>query len=1000
MKRIANKLHKQFAHPTPEKLIKLIRGAGNENVALEDEIKSISRKCEVCQRFRRTPSRPVVSLPLANKFNEVIAMDLKSFGNIYFLVIVDLFTRFCSAVAISNKMSGTVIKGVFKAWITSFGAPQKIMSDNGREFNSEEFQTFAEAFNIKLLNTAAESPWSNGVCEKMNGVLGRSVNKIMEDAGCDVETALAWAVSARNALSNFSGFSPNHLVFGYNPSVPNNFQNMPPALEEVDKSEVVRRNLNALHAARKDFVKIESDERIKRALRSNVRATNLGSIKEGDEVYYKRNGDERWHGPAVVTGVDGKQLMVRHGGNYHRVHICRLSKIESLSEEIVDGVAVDRMVRDKVGVSDEDARDKSISECAEEIGIEDESDDDETVVTAIESRDVESRDVESSVTESRDAGASELGAAESDVQGAISPQAGTHDSGPVDNSAQASGGGVQLLRSWKKGERFHGKDMESGEIITGKIVSRAGKSSSIHRNCYNIIRDNGWTGWYDLGQLSDLKEIPESLEMIILYNTDDVFNAKEKEIENWRKNGVYEEIEYTGQQLISTRWVVTEKQKEGKTVTKARLVARGFEEDTVSLRKDSPTCSRESVRILISVATAKKWTCNAVDVQAAYLQGNAINRDVFIKPPVEYDNGTVWKLKKTVYGLCDAARAWYLRVRDELISLKVVMCSLDNTLFMWFYDGHLEGIICIYVDDFLWAGTERFKRLVIAKLHENFLIGSSESAAFKYVGLNISSIQDGVLVDQRQYIASLETIPISKSRSFQRDSTLSDVEIDALKARIGQLNWVATNSRPDIAFDVCQLSSAWKDATVGDLLRMNKVISLVDKEELILRFPSLGDLRRCIIEVYADASFASLSDGGSQGACIVFLKDESGKRCPLYWQSRRLKRVVKSTLAAETMALLEGAEVGVYLAHILKEILMCDIKVSCLTDNKSLFDALHSTKKVDDKRLRIDIAVLLDMIKRKEVSSVSWIDTHKQLADCLTKGGASPQRLRAALSES
>ena len=158
MKRIANKLHKQFAHPTPEKLIKLMRGAGNENVALEDEIKSISRKCEVCQRFRRTPSRPVVSLPLANKFNEVIAMDLKSFGNIYFLVIVDLFTRFCSAVAISNKMSGTVIKGVFKAWITSFGAPQKIMSDNGREFNSEEFQNFAEAFNVKLLNTAAESP--------------------------------------------------------------------------------------------------------------------------------------------------------------------------------------------------------------------------------------------------------------------------------------------------------------------------------------------------------------------------------------------------------------------------------------------------------------------------------------------------------------------------------------------------------------------------------------------------------------------------------------------------------------------------------------------------------------------------------------------------------------------------------------------------------------------------------------------------------------------------
>ena len=173
VKKTAEKLHKQFAHPTAEKLIKLIRDAGYGDKKLEDAVNSLSGSCDVCLRFKRNPSRPVVSIPLARKFNDVISMDLKSYRGVYFLVIVDLFTRYCSAIVLSNKMTSTVIRGVFKCWITFFGASKKILSDNGREFNSEEFQTFAESFNTKLLNTAAESPWSNGVCEKMNDVLSK-----------------------------------------------------------------------------------------------------------------------------------------------------------------------------------------------------------------------------------------------------------------------------------------------------------------------------------------------------------------------------------------------------------------------------------------------------------------------------------------------------------------------------------------------------------------------------------------------------------------------------------------------------------------------------------------------------------------------------------------------------------------------------------------------------------------------------------------------------------
>ena len=438
--------------------------------------------------------------------------------------------------------------------------------------------------------------------------------------------------------------------------------------------------------------------------------------------------------------------------------------------------------------------------------------------------------------------------------------------------------------------------------------------------------------------------------------------------------------------------------KDGAFVIKARLVARGFEEDTDSLRKDSPTCSKEAVRLLITIASSKKWNCQVVDVKSAYLQGDAIERDIYLRPPPEFNNGSLWKLKKTIYGLCDAARAWYMRVKGELRTLSVKMCSFDNSLFMWHRNGVLEGLICIHVDDFLSAGTAIFHEGVVTKLRSKFLIGNSASTSFTYVGLNIRTYWDGITVDQIQYASSLVPVQISKARAMQKHSQLSENEKADYRALVGQLNWMATHSRPDIVYETCELSVSFNKETVADLLRLNKLIDRTKKENLSIYFPRLISLEGCSIECYADAAFANLPNGGSQGALIIFLRDASGSRCPIFWQTRRLKRVVKSTLAAETMALLEGAEAAVYIAGIMKQLIGKDMKIHCFTDNKSLHEALGSSKQVEDKRLRIDISVLDDMLARGEVEKVAWVDTLQQLADCLTKRGVSTERLRAALS--
>ena len=70
---------------------------------------------------------------------------------------------------------------------------------------------------------------------------------------------------------NNQGYSPNWIVFGFNPGFPNVYQNKLPALEFPDVSRVVADNLHAMHVAHENFIQQESGERIKRSLRHNVR---------------------------------------------------------------------------------------------------------------------------------------------------------------------------------------------------------------------------------------------------------------------------------------------------------------------------------------------------------------------------------------------------------------------------------------------------------------------------------------------------------------------------------------------------------------------------------------------------------------------------------------------------------------------------------------------------------------------------------------------------------
>ena len=199
--------------------------------------------------------------------------------------------------------------------------------------------------------------------------------------------------------------------------------------------------------------------------------------------------------------------------------------------------------------------------------------------------------------------------------------------------------------------------------------------------------------------------------------TEEVTLAKQNELKNLLAEHVYEEVHNIGQSYISVRWVVTSKKVDGLLKTKARLVARGFEEDSSQFRTDSPTCMRESIRIMLSLAASFGWEISSMDIKAAFLQGKLIDREVYLKPPKEAGvSNKLWKLRKVVYGLSDASRIWYLRVIEELKKLNVSVSKYDKALFHLKKGKSLIGIMMVHVDDFLWAGSREFAELVIDPL--------------------------------------------------------------------------------------------------------------------------------------------------------------------------------------------------------------------------------------------------------------------------------------------
>ena len=187
---------------------------------------------------------------------------------------------------------------------------QSFFKDNGREFANTEFTNMCENLNVFMMNTAAESPWQNGLCERNHAVVDHCLEKILEDSPkLPLATALSWALNAKNSLQMWCGFSSYQLVYGKNPNIPSVMTANPPALEGTTVSSYFAQHMNTFHAARQAYIQAESSERIRKALRHTIR-TFATVFEQGCKVYYKRDSSNKWKGPGIVCDQDGKIISI------------------------------------------------------------------------------------------------------------------------------------------------------------------------------------------------------------------------------------------------------------------------------------------------------------------------------------------------------------------------------------------------------------------------------------------------------------------------------------------------------------------------------------------------------------------------------------------------------------------------------------------------------------------------------------------------------------------
>ena len=270
--------------------------------------------------------------------------------------------------------------------------------------------------------------------------------------------------------------------------------------------------------------------------------------------------------------------------------------------------------------------------------------------------------------------------------------------------------------------------------------------------------------------------------------------------------------------VINTKWIFKNKTDENGEVVrnKSRLVAQGYTQvEGVDFDESFALVARlESIRILLSVVCIINFKLYQMDMESAFLNG-LLNEEVFVEQPTGFQDphfpNHVLRLKKLLYGLKQAQRAWYDCLTTYLLDHGFKKGQADRTLFVKRDEKSLI-IAQVYVDDIVFGSSINHLAQEFSKEMKKEFEMSMVGELNYFLGLQVKQRKDGIFISQEKYAKNLvkrfgldskkhSSTPINSLLKLSLDPT--DVEVDSTlyQSMIGNLLYLTT-SRPNIAFSV------------------------------------------------------------------------------------------------------------------------------------------------------------------------------------------------------
>lgn len=259
--------------------------------------------CETCQRRKAPVVRaPMQGHPPSKAPLEMVSADLMDLrrsaqGFRYVLSIIDHHTRYLQLVPLRDKSASRVLKAFVDHFITLFGPPAQLHTDNGLEFSSDEWRSLLKELEVRHSFSVAYHPQSNGVVERSNRVVKDALAALVQQSPSQWPIHLpAVRFALNSAIHRSTSDQPLYLLTGRMALFPRGLTN----LQTIDEGQMVK----CLADARRIAIKttLETREANKRYYDRKAKPLHLN---EGSLVLRKVEGstralDSRWKGPFRV----------------------------------------------------------------------------------------------------------------------------------------------------------------------------------------------------------------------------------------------------------------------------------------------------------------------------------------------------------------------------------------------------------------------------------------------------------------------------------------------------------------------------------------------------------------------------------------------------------------------------------------------------------------------------------------------------------------------------